>query len=62
MDPLYDEVVHFMEAAQREDFICKTVEGVPHGFDAMLPQEIISEEIKAWKLQWMRERLSCQHL
>ncbi|KAK8011801.1 ZIP zinc transporter-domain-containing protein [Apiospora arundinis] len=62
MDPLHDEVVHFMEAAQRKDFLCKTVEGVPYGFDAMLPGEVISEEVKAWMLKWMRGRFGMAEL
>ncbi|KAK8007255.1 hypothetical protein PG989_001245 [Apiospora arundinis] len=56
MDPLHDEVLKFMEAAERKDFICKNVEGVPHGFDAMLPEEAISQEVKAWVLKWISVR------
>ncbi|KAK7924657.1 Esterase lipase thioesterase [Apiospora marii] len=58
MDPLHDEVVEFFAKAGRDDFVCKVVTGVPHGFDSMLPLEEVSIQIKAWRLAWMKEKLS----
>ncbi|KAK7923134.1 hypothetical protein PG985_007205 [Apiospora marii] len=56
MDPLHDEVVCFMEKSGRQDFTCREFQGVPHGFDAILPAEPISIQAKAWRLQWIKTR------
>ncbi|KAK8048600.1 carboxylesterase NlhH [Apiospora phragmitis] len=56
MDPLLDEVVCFMERPGRQDFMYRVFQGVPHGFDAMLPTEPISVQAKDWKLQWIKTR------
>lgn len=56
MDPLHDEVVCFMEKSGRQDFTCREFQGVPHGFDAMLPAEPISIQAKDWRLQWIKAR------
>lgn len=56
MDPLYSEVEAWMTAAGRDDFVYRVFEGLPHGFDAMLPEEDISREAKLWRLSWIQAR------
>ncbi|KAK7952419.1 Arylesterase monooxygenase [Apiospora aurea] len=56
MDPLHDEVICFMERSGRQDFTYRVFQGVPHGFDAMLPTEPISVQAKDWRLHWIRTR------
>ncbi|KAK8873690.1 alpha/beta hydrolase fold-3 domain-containing protein [Apiospora arundinis] len=56
MDPLLDEVICFMEKPGRPDFTYRVFQGVPHGFDAILPAEPISVQAKDWRLQWIKTR------
>lgn len=56
MDPLYSELEAWMAVAGRDDFVYRVFEGLPHGFDAMLPEEEVSREAKLWRLNWIQAR------